>query len=125
MATKILVVEDEAEFLNLLRFKLGAEGFQVLGAQDGVTGLKLVKEQDPDLVLLDVMMPRSDGFDICRRLKENNRTATIPVILLTARNSRQDREHGQQVRADGYITKPFSPRSLIEKVQSLLGVPKE
>ena len=71
------------------------------------------------------MMPKGDGFETCRRIKQDSRTATIPVILLTARTRREDREHGQEVGADGYITKPFSPGGLIETVQSLLGVKRK
>jgi len=83
-----------------------------------------VKEQ-PDLVILDVMMPKGDGFETCRRIKQDSRTANIPVILLTARTTREDRERGQEVGAEGYITKPFSPGRLIESVQSLLGVKRK
>ncbi|MFH1331174.1 MAG: response regulator [Actinomycetota bacterium] len=121
---KILVVDDELNIRNILDFSLGAEGFRVIAASDGEEALALALTEEPDLVILDVMMPHSDGFDICGRLKKDPRTAGIPVILLTAKNSRQDRRRGQEVQADDYITKPFSPRRVIATVQSLLRVPK-
>jgi DNA-binding response OmpR family regulator len=120
----ILVVDDERNIRNILDFSLVAEGYRVISAADGQETLQLAATEKPDLVILDVMMPNMDGFTICRLLKEDRRTADIPVILLTAKNSRSDRQRGLQVRADDYMTKPFSPQKLVAKVQSLLGVPK-
>jgi len=121
---KILVVDDERNIRNILDFSLGAEGYQVIAASDGNEALTLAQSEHPDLIILDVMMPQSDGFEVCRQLKKLTNTASIPVIMLTAKNSKDDRQRGQEVNADAYITKPFSPIRLIEAVQSMLGVPK-
>lgn len=122
---KILIVDDEPYILNILDFSLDAEGYRVLQASDGEEAMRMAQEQAPDLVIMDVMMPRQDGFETCRRLKEDMRTSDIPVVLLTARNSREDRTRGEEVRADGYITKPFSPQRLLDTVQEFLGVTSE
>ena len=122
---KVLIVDDEHNIRNILDFSLNAEGFEVISATNGEDAFDSTVTEQPDLVILDVMMPKGDGFETCRRIKQDNRTATIPVILLTARTRREDRERGQEVGADGYITKPFSPGGLIETVQSLLGVKRK
>lgn len=122
---KILIVDDEPYILNILDFSLDAEGYRVLQASDGEEALRLAQEQIPDLVIMDVMMPRQDGFETCKQLKEDVRTADIPIVLLTARNSREDRSRGEDVKADGYITKPFSPQRLLDTVQDFLGVTSE
>jgi two-component system alkaline phosphatase synthesis response regulator PhoP len=121
---KVLVVDDEPNIRNILDFTLGAEGYLVIAAGDGEQGFEVALAELPDLILLDVMMPRSDGFEVCRRLKEDPRTAHIPVVMLTAKSGRDDRLQGEAARADGYITKPFSPQRVVETVQSLLGVPR-
>jgi len=121
---KILIVDDEPYILNILDFSLDAEGYMVLQAADGDEALRVAAEQSPDLIIMDVMMPRLDGFETCRRLKENVNTMDIPVVLLTARNSREDRARGDEVKADGYMTKPFSPQRLLDTVQQYLGVAK-
>lgn len=120
--SKILVCDDEPSILNILEFSLVSEGYQVVAAADGDRALALAASEDPDLVILDVMMPRRTGIEVCRLLKQGRETAHIPVILLTARGRREDREAGQQAGADSYITKPFSPQRLLEKVQAMLGV---
>ncbi len=119
---KVLVVDDEFNIRNILDFSLDAEGFQVIAAGNGEEAFAQAVEEKPDLIILDVMMPRGDGFETCKRLKLDPRTKSVPVILLTARASKSDREQGQAAGADGYITKPFSPAKVIEKVQALLGV---
>ncbi len=121
---KILIVDDEPYILNILDFSLDAEGYSVLQAADGDEALRVAAEQSPDLIIMDIMMPRLDGFETCRRLKEDVHTRDIPVVLLTARNSREDRARGDEVKADGYITKPFSPQRLLDTVQQYLGVAK-
>lgn len=120
--SKILVCDDEPSILNILEFSLASEGYQVVAAADGDRALALAASEDPDLIILDVMMPRRTGIEVCRLLKQGRETAHIPVILLTARGRREDREAGQQAGADSYITKPFSPQRLLEKVQAMLGV---
>lgn len=122
---KILIVDDEPYILNILDFSLDAEGYRVIQASDGEEAQRLAEEHQPELIIMDVMMPRQDGFETCRRLKEDLRTSEIPVVLLTAKNSREDREMGEQVKADGYITKPFSPQRLLDTVQDFLGVVSE
>ena len=122
---KILIVDDEPYILNILDFSLDAEGYIVLQAADGEQALQMVRAEQPDLVIMDVMMPRQDGFETCRQLKEDPKTAGIPVVMLTARGSREDREIGDIVKADGYITKPFSPQKLLDTVSEFLGVTSE
>lgn len=119
---KILVCDDEAAILNILDFSLSAEGYRVIQASDGEQALALAASELPDLIVLDVMMPRRDGFEVCRLLKARRETADIPVLLLTARGRREDRDLGREAGADGYIIKPFSPQRLLEKVNGLLGV---
>lgn len=121
---KILIVDDEPYILNILDFSLDAEGYSVLQAADGDEALRMAAEHSPDLIIMDVMMPRLDGFETCRRLKEDVGTRDIPVVLLTARNSPQDRVRGDEVKADGFMTKPFSPQRLLDTVQQYLGVAK-
>jgi len=122
---KILIVDDEPYILNILDFSLDAEGYAVVQAADGEEAVALARDTSPDLVIMDVMMPRSDGFEACRRLKADPETAHIPVLLLTARNSSEDRRRGEEAGADGYITKPFSPQRLLDKVQQFLHVTSE
>jgi CheY-like chemotaxis protein len=122
---KILIADDEPYILNILDFSLGAEGYAVLQAVDGESALRLAREHHPDLMILDVMMPGIDGYEACRRLKEDPETRNIPVVLLTARNSREDRRRGEESHADGYMTKPFSPQRLLDLVQEHLGVAHE
>lgn len=120
---KVLIADDDANIRNILDFTLHAEGFDVVAARNGDDAFTLALGEQPDLVILDVMMPGTNGFATCRRLKDDRRTARIPVILLTARGSRDDRRVGQEAGADAYVTKPFSPGKLISAVQDLLGLP--
>ena len=117
----VLIADDEHNIRHILDFSLHAEGFDVLSAHTGEDALTLAREYAPDLIILDVMMPGKGGIETCRALKEDPKTAVIPVILLTARSSKADREAGQEAGADEYITKPFSPQRVIEAVQGLLG----
>ncbi len=119
---KILVCDDDANIRHIMDFSLEAEGFLVVSAADGREALQRVRAEHPDLVILDVMMPGSDGLSVCRELKQDNATRHIPVLLLTARSGKGDREQGLAAGADDYITKPFSPQRLVEKVHSVLGV---
>ena len=119
---KVLVVDDERNIRNILDFSLESEGFYVVSAADGEEAYALAITEHPDLIILDVMMPKGDGFETCQRLKQDQRTAAIPVVLLTAKTGRDDRQRGQDVGADEYIIKPFSPARVVEVVQSLLGV---
>jgi CheY-like chemotaxis protein len=119
---KVLVVDDEHNIRNILDFSLHAEGFLVISALNGEDAFKLAVESDPDLILLDVMMPGQGGVETCRALKADPRTSSIPVILLTALAGKQDRDAGRKAGADAYITKPFSPKKVTDAVQDLLGV---
>jgi CheY-like chemotaxis protein len=122
---RILIADDEHNIRHILDFSLHVEGFDVLAAQDGEEALALAASELPDLVIMDVMMPGCGGIEACRRLKQNPRTRQIPVILLTARSSREDREAGEAAGAVEYITKPFSPQKVIDLIQSILGVAHE
>ena len=119
---KILVVDDEVYILHILDFSLGAEGFDVITATDGEEALAKAQRDKPDLIILDVMMPRLDGYENCRRLKSDPGTKDIPVLLLTARGRDEDRQRGVESGADDYITKPFSPNKLINRVSDILGI---
>jgi two-component system alkaline phosphatase synthesis response regulator PhoP len=118
---KILVVDDEAYLLQILDFSLGAEGYDVVTAEDGEQAIQKAKTEQPDLIVLDIMMPKIDGYEACRKLKQDPGMKDVPVILLTAKGRDIDRKLGLEVGADDYITKPFSPSKLLEKIGSFLG----
>jgi len=115
---KILVIEDEPAILNGVRDNLELEGYQVLTATDGGAGLKLALDEDPDLILLDVMMPKMSGFDVLRKLREHRIRGSI--ILLTAKRAEEDKVKGLKLGADDYVTKPFSVVELVARVQAVL-----
>ena len=117
---KILVVDDENYILHILDFSLGAEGYEVITAEDGEEAVRKTKEERPDLVVLDVMMPKMDGFEACRAIKRDADVAQTPVILLSAKSRDIDQRQGFEAGADDYITKPFSPGRLVERVHGLL-----
>ena len=116
MGKKILVVEDERNIVDILTFNLTREGYDTLEALDGGLGLRLALDEDPDLILLDLMLPKMDGFEVCRRLREQGRAT--PIIMLTAREEETDKVLGLELGADDYITKPFSMRELLARVKS-------
>jgi DNA-binding response OmpR family regulator len=117
---KILVVDDENYILHILDFSLGAEGYEVITAEDGEEAVRKAKEHHPDLVVLDVMMPKMDGFEACRAIKRDTELAGTPVILLSAKARDIDQKQGYEAGADDYITKPFSPGRLVDRVHGLL-----
>jgi DNA-binding response OmpR family regulator len=117
MPVKILVVDDEKLYIHLLQVNLQAEGYEVLYAMNGEDALELVSSQKPDLVILDVMMPRLDGFTTCERIRQ---FSNVPVIMLTAKGEEQDRVKGLNVGADDYVVKPFSATELIARVRAVL-----
>ncbi len=119
-SNRILVVDDEPFILRSLLFILKKEGYQVASATDGDEALAQIAREKPDLVFLDVMMPKKDGYEVCRILKGDPALSDIYVILLTAKGQTKDREKGIDVGADEYITKPFSPSSVVEKVRAIL-----
>ena len=118
---KILVVDDEIYIVHILDFSLGMEGYEVITALDGEQALEKVKNEKPDLIVLDIMMPKLDGYEVCKNIKSSAETQHIPVILLSAKGRNVDQKLGFDVGADDYITKPFSPRKLVERINQLLG----
>jgi len=117
---RILIVEDEQDIADLVGFNLERAGYKVLKAFDGVEGTAMAKRERPDLIVLDLMLPGRDGFAVFRELRRDTRTANTPVIMLTARAQTQDRIQGLEAGADDYLTKPFSPKELILRVQAVL-----
>jgi two-component system alkaline phosphatase synthesis response regulator PhoP len=117
---RILVVDDEIYIVHILEFSLTMEGYEVMTASDGEEALRVIDTERPDLVVLDIMMPRLDGYEVCRRLRQDEQFSSLPVILLSAKGRPVDRESGLEAGADDYITKPFSPRKLVEKIRVLL-----
>lgn len=116
----IAIVEDEVDILNLLRFNLESAGYAVLTALEGNEAVSMIRRELPDLVLLDIMLPGKDGFDVCKAVKSDERTKGIPVIMLTARGEEVDRIVGLELGADDYVVKPFSPRELVLRVKAVL-----
>ena len=112
----VLIVEDEKNIVDIIRFNLRREGYDTLEAYDGEAGLALAREKKPDLLLLDVMMPKMMGFDVCRALREEG--DNVPIIILTAREEEEDKILGLEIGADDYITKPFSMRELMARVKA-------
>lgn len=117
---RILVVDDDADIRDMLSFKLAHAGYEVHTEEDGETGLAAAQELDPDLILLDWMMPRLTGPEVCTALRQEPQTARLPVILLTAKAQEADVQRGFASGADDYVSKPFSPRELVSRVQALL-----
>ncbi len=116
----VLVIDDEKDLIELVRYNLEKEGFLVISALDGEAGLAMVVQQMPDVILVDLMLPGIDGLDVCARLRGSERTAGIPVIMLTAKATESDRVVGLEMGADDYVTKPFSPRELAARVKAVL-----
>jgi len=120
MPKKILVVDDEKDIVEMLKYNLEKEGYKVFTALNGTRALEQTQENKPDLILLDVMMPEMDGWEVCKRIMKDERTATIPVIFLTAKDSEVDEVVGLELGADDYIVKPISIRKLIARVKTAL-----
>ena len=117
---QILVVEDEEDILELVSFNLKKEGYQVRGVTSGEEALQEVRRKIPSLIILDLMLPGVDGFDVCKSLKNDPRTKAVPIVMLTARSEEADIVIGLELGADDYLTKPFSPRVLIARVRAIL-----
>ena len=117
---KILIVEDEESLLRLESILLTSKGYDVIGASNGQEALDAILVQRPDLVLLDIMLPEIDGFEVCSRIKSNPETEGIPVIMVTAKKTGEDMARGESVGADWYITKPFKSAMVIETIQRFL-----
>ena len=117
---KVLVVEDERDIRELVRVSLESEGFTVLEAGDGEFAMVLARRERPSMVVLDLMLPGMSGLEVCRRLRAEEATSTVPVLMLTARSAEADRVVGLEIGADDYVTKPFSPRELTARVKAIL-----
>lgn len=120
MKPKILVVDDEPDAVELIEFNLKAAGFDVVSAEDGQTALNKARSTQPNLILLDIMLPQVDGLEVCKRLRQDVNTASIPIIMLTAKTGEIDRVLGLELGADDYVTKPFSTRELVLRVKNLI-----
>lgn len=118
--SRILVVEDEEDIRELIHFNLFKEKFDVVTARDGEEALEAYKKENPDLVLLDLMLPKLDGISVCKQLRENKNSYNVPIIMLTAKGGEEDVIRGLESGADDYITKPFSPKILIARVKAAL-----
>lgn len=117
MNKRVLVVDDEKNIVNIIAFNLKKEGFEVITASDGEEGVKLALEKNPDVILLDIMMPKMDGYEACRKIREK---VNIPIIMLTAKAEELDKVLGLELGADDYVTKPFGVRELIARVKANL-----
>lgn len=117
---KILIVEDDPDTRRLILYNIKNAGFEAIASDDGYQGLTLARRDIPDLIVLDVMLPGLDGFEVCKELKKSPDTAAIPIIMVTAKGDEVDRVVGLEIGADDYVVKPFSPRELILRVKSVL-----
>jgi len=117
---RILIIEDDKDIVELVRYNLEKEGFQVSAEGDGLSGLAHAKKSPPDLLLLDLMLPRLLGLEICKELRRSEKIARMPILMLTARGEEADRIVGLELGADDYVSKPFSPRELVARVKALL-----
>lgn len=124
MTNHVLIVEDEESILLSLEFLLGKEGYIVSTARDGAEALRLLQAQAPDLVLLDVMLPLIDGFELCRRIRTMPALTATRIMMVTARGRDAEITRGLALGADAYLTKPFSTRELMDKVRALLATPR-
>lgn len=120
MGDTVLVVEDEADVVDLLRYNLNKSGFDVLIATSGLEGLEIAAHHRPDLILLDIMLPGMSGYEVCKKLRNTPETATIAIVMLTAKGETLERVKGLECGVDDYITKPFSPRELILRIKAVL-----
>jgi two-component system phosphate regulon response regulator PhoB len=120
MKPSILVVEDDLALCELLTWNLGAEGYEVRSTGDGEEALLMVREQAPDAIILDWMVEQVPGIEVCRQLRKDKATARVPILMLTARGEEEDRIRGLKTGADDYVTKPFSPRELMARVEALI-----
>jgi len=120
MGARLLLVEDDAALAELVEFRFRAEGYEVVATDDGDEALLLAAEEAPDIVILDWMIEGTSGIEVCRRLRRDKATAHVPIIMLTARGAEDDRVRGLETGADYYVTKPFSPRELVARVNAIM-----
>jgi len=117
---RILIVDDEQELVSMIKMRLAAAGYDTLEAYDGQDALAKARKENPDLIILDLMLPKMDGYKVCRMLKFDEKYKKIPIIMLTARMQDSDKETGIEVGADAYMTKPFDSQLLLAKIEELL-----
>jgi DNA-binding response OmpR family regulator len=117
---RILIVDDQKDIVELIRYKLENEGLECLVASDGEEGLQKAKKEDPDLILMDIMMPKINGYQVCRLLKSDENYKHIPIIMLSAKDQESDKFWGKESGADDYVTKPFNVEKLFQKIQGYL-----
>jgi len=123
-STRILIVDDEADLRTVLRFGLEAEGFHVIEAGDGEEGLRAARETQPDLMVLDLMLPKMDGYKVCRALKFDERFRALPIVILSARSGEQDRQLAMTMGADAFVAKPYEMRGLVAVIRQKLDEPR-
>jgi DNA-binding response OmpR family regulator len=117
---RVLVIDDEKDLIELVRYNLEKEGFGVISALNGESGLAAALHELPDIIIIDLMLPGIDGLEVCRFLRSDNRTSRIPIVMLTAKSAESDRVLGLELGADDYLTKPFSPRELTARIKAVL-----
>ena len=120
LRARILVIEDDKDIVELVRYNLEKEGYQITACSDGATGLAQLRKSAPDLLILDLMLPKLSGLEICKEIRRDERLGRLPILILTARGDEADRVVGLELGADDYVTKPFSPRELVARVKALL-----
>ncbi len=125
MGKKILVVDDEVHIVNILKFNLKKSGYDVITAANGEEALSVIATEMPDLILCDVMMPKLTGFEVCQKVKNDDKLKSIPFILLTAKGQEVDKDIGLKFGADLYLTKPFSPKNIVDKVTEILALKQQ
>ena len=121
MAKRILIVDDEAQLVEMVKMRLEAAGYETIAAYDGQEGFDKAKKDKPDLIILDLMLPKMDGYKVCGLLKNDARYSKIPIIMFTARVQDEDIRLGKDLGAEEYVTKPFDPKILLSKIKELLG----
>jgi len=117
---RILIIEDDPDIVELVRYNLSKEGYQVAAVGDGVAGLDKIRKSQPDLLVLDLMLPKLSGMEVCKEIRRDQALKQLPILMLTARGEEMDRVIGLEVGADDYVTKPFSPRELVARIRALL-----
>lgn len=125
MKETILIVEDEKDIIKMLEYNLKKEGFKTLSVRNGEDAIGLARSEHPDIIILDLMLPGIDGLEVCKTLKGDSKTASIPIIMLTAKSQESDKVVGLELGADDYVTKPFSPKELIARIKAVLRRGKE
>ena len=125
MSKKILIIEDDPGTTRFLVYTLEQEGYKVLSAEDGLEGLKKARDEHPDLIILDIMLPGMDGYEICHRLRQKPETRTVPVLIVSGRARQDDKNIGLRMGADDYLSKPVDPQTILAKVETMLAATKE